>query len=229
MIKFVSRPDEAPKLPGIRAIIFDLDGTLIDSLDDITDALNAGLQRLGEPGADRERVRTWIGDGLANLCRRALQNDDNRLVDQLQRHVRDAYMQHCADKTLPYPNILETLELLQQKGIPACVLSNKPHDLTVAIVAQLGMNQFFRRVRGCMDEEHRKPSPVAALELLEVMGHAAAETVMIGDGPADILCARNAGMKSAAVTWGFRDRPELKKIAPDFFLDDQRKILDLIG
>jgi len=229
MIKFTSRPDEALKLPGIRAVIFDLDGTLIDSLDDITDALNRGLHQVGSLRVDRESVREWIGDGLAHLCRRSLRNVDVQRHEALIHRVRSAYLQHCTDKTAPYPNILKTLELLNRRGIPACVLSNKPHELTIEIVARLGMNRWFRQVRGCIDENLRKPSPVAAIELAAMMEWPPSQTLMIGDGSTDILCAHNAGMQSAAVTWGFRDWPELAKTGPDFFLDHPREILDLIG
>lgn len=206
------------------AIIFDLDGTLVDSLRDITDALNEALTELKKPTVAQQEVRSWIGEGMQLLCRRALPAGDDSLVEELVRGTRSRYLAHPARHTRPYPNILRMLELLQMKGVPMAVLSNKPHDLTVRVVAQLGLGSYFAETAGCQLDEERKPLPIGALRLASVLGVDPANVLLIGDSATDIETARNAGMRSLAVTWGFRDRDELIAARPDHLIDDPLEI-----
>lgn len=206
------------------AFIFDLDGTLVDSLRDIADALNGALAELNQPRASMEEVRRWIGDGLPTLCRRALPTTDPHTLQRLVDLARTHYREHCTDHTQPYHNILQILDLLTARGTPLAVLSNKPDELTARVIEQLDMARYFAVVRGCVMEEERKPSPNVARKIAAQLGVQPAAVFLVGDSPVDILTARNAGMIAVAVTWGFRDREELRAAHPDLLADNPLEI-----
>ncbi len=202
------------------AVIFDFDGTLVDSLRDITAALNAALRELGRRPATRQQVRAWVGEGLPSLCRRALSPGDESAAETLVRRTKEHYLAYPARHTRPYPNILKMLDLLQAGQVPMAVLSNKPHDLTVRIVVHLGLAHYFAEVLGCRDGQRPKPEPDGALGLAQRLGLRPASTYLVGDSATDVVTARNAGMTSVAVTWGFRNREELLLARPDHVLSD---------
>jgi len=210
-------------------IIFDLDGTLADTLDDIAAALNAALRSLGRPEAPRDVVRTWVGDGLPTLCRRALPDVD---VETLQRFIitaLDAYRRHPLDHTVLYPGVRELLDELSRRGIPMSVLSNKPHELTVKTVAGLNIADHFRVVRGYVSEEEKKPSPIAALAIAGDWSLAPASVLFVGDSTADVATARAAAMVPVAVTWGFCSRDQLASAGATRFIDHPSQLVALLG
>lgn len=203
------------------AIIFDLDGTLVDSLQDIADALNHALNQLGCRRADKALVRRWVGDGLPMLCRRAMTHaGDPNQADKLLETVRTEYEKRCTQTTRCYPNILQMLDLLQSASIPLAVLSNKPHRFVERVLDALTLTSRFVSARGYRDEKDKKPSPRQAVALAKLMGVSPAHTYFVGDSLVDIQTARNAGMKAVAVTWGFREKTLLQTAKPDFMLDD---------
>jgi phosphoglycolate phosphatase len=211
-----------------RALIFDLDGTLADSLEDIADALNAARAEVAALSpVSSSQVMEWVGDGLPTLCRRACPEIDaarlERIISAASRH----YARHCVHHTRLYPNILQMLRLLQARGVRMAVLSNKPHALTLAVVDQLAIAPFFHSVVGARDELHRKPSPVVPLEMARAMGVMPAEVCLIGDSEVDIQTARNAGMTIAAAAWGFRGEKKLRPAGPDWLLHDPMEVLSL--
>jgi phosphoglycolate phosphatase len=208
-------------------IIFDLDGTLVDSLQDITDALNTALIGLHRSSAGREQVRCWVGDGLRTLCRRAWPQADEAQVTRLMKSAEDHYRRGCVRTTRPYPNILKMLELLTKRGGRLAVLSNKPHELTLRVLQRLDMTRFFAEIRGATSEEKRKPSPSIALEMSNRMGACPRGVLFVGDSLVDIETARNASMRAVAVTWGFRSREELAAARPDVLVDEPLALLDL--
>ncbi|MFH1419871.1 MAG: HAD family hydrolase [Planctomycetota bacterium] len=209
------------------AFIFDLDGTLVDSLFDITHALNHALMKIGESTVRSRDVRSWIGDGLPTLCRRAVPKADKKTVRVLVREAVSHYTAHCAANTRPYPNVLQMLELLRATHTAAAVLSNKPHDLTLRLVSELNMGKYFSDIRGCTSEEDKKPSPHSALRFADALGVRPADVFLVGDSSVDIETARNADMIAVAVTWGFTDRSALLAAGPDFLLDDPAEIPQL--
>jgi len=152
-------------MKGAEAFIFDLDGTFVDSLQDITDALNDALAALSRPTASTDQVRAWVGDGLMTLCRRALPAGDSSASAELARLAKIRYQSHCADHTRSYPNILPMLKLLKSGGARLAVLSNKPHDLTIEGMERLALHGYFDEIRGCSREEDRKPAPRIAREV----------------------------------------------------------------
>lgn len=211
----------------LRAYIFDLDGTLIDSLEDISVALNAARHDLGLSPVDANQVRTWVGDGLATLCRRSAPEINDTVLSRLVKRAAHRYAQRPVVHTRAYSNILQLLNLLQSRGAPMAVLSNKPHALAVEIVARLGLAPYFTTVRGSQREEDRKPDPRAAIEIIASMHVAPEEVYMVGDSVVDIQTARNAGAKSVAVAWGFQDRDVLEAAQPDFLVSDPLEIANL--
>ncbi len=202
------------------AFIFDLDGTLVDSLLDITHALNHALEEVGEKPAHPREVRSWVGDGLPTLCRRAVPKADRKVVDVMVRVATSYYAAHCASNTYTYPNILQMLDLLRASHVVSAVQSNKPHALTLRLIDELDLGQYFSVVRGYSSEEEKKPSPQFALGFAHDEGLPPAKVFFVGDSVVDIETARNAGMIAVAVTWGFTDRSALLPAGPDFLLDE---------
>jgi phosphoglycolate phosphatase len=210
-----------------RAYIFDLDGTLIDSLADITAALNAARADLGMRPVEANQVRTWVGDGLSTLCRRSAPEIDETALSRLVKSAAHHYAQCPVVYTRSYSNILQLLNLLQSRRAMLAVLSNKPHDLAVEIVTRLELATFFAVVRGSRCEEDRKPDPHAAIDIITSMHVASDEVYMVGDSVVDIQTARNAGAKSVAVTWGFQNPDVLRAAQPDFLVSDPLEIANL--
>ncbi|HKQ47019.1 MAG TPA: HAD family hydrolase [Phycisphaerae bacterium] len=210
-----------------RAYIFDLDGTLIDSLEDISVALNAARSDLGLFPVDANQVRNWVGDGLSTLCRRSAPDVGDTVLSRLIERAAHHYAQRPVVHTGTYSNILQLLNLLQSRGAPLAVLSNKPHALAVEIVARLGLAPYFTAVRGSHHEKDRKPDPRAAIEIAALMHVAPEEVYMVGDSVVDIQTARHAGTKSVAVAWGFQNRDVLEAAQPDFFVSDPLEIANL--
>jgi phosphoglycolate phosphatase len=211
-----------------RAVIFDLDGTLVDSLQDITNALNAALPELEFASVAPNSVRHWIGDGLTTLCRRAAGFVSPHTLDSLADLVRKHYLAHCVDFTRPYPNILKMLDLLNSRAVPMGILSNKPHALTIRVVQQLDLLPRFAEVRGATGESDRKPSPANAIAISRNIGVEPRNVFLIGDSTVDIHTARNAGMAAIAVSWGFQDVTQLAQAKPDAILDDPLQIPELL-
>lgn len=213
-----------------RALIFDLDGTLVDSLDDITFALNQALTALHRSDVSRDNVRSWIGDGLPTLCRCALgENASSKDVDALTALARKTYDACCTKTTALYPKILKTLELLKVGAVPLAVLTNKPQSMMSRILDHLQLAHFFHSTRGYLTEEDKKPAPKPALEIARGMDIDPGQICIVGDSIIDVQTARNAGMKAAAVTWGYQDRHVLEAAAPDHLIDDPEEILSLLN
>jgi phosphoglycolate phosphatase len=211
------------------AFIFDLDGTLVDSLCDIAAALNGALTELHQRRASRREMRRWVGDGLTELCRRALPEESIHLLPRLAESAKRRYQERGADETRPYRNVMQMLDLLTNNKTPLAVLSNKPHVLTEQVLEQLGMRHYFLAVRGCASDEERKPYPGVALEIAARVGMAPSRVFFVGDSPVDIQTARNAGMIAVAVSWGFRNRRELRAARPDHLVEDPLEVVQLPG
>jgi len=194
-----------------RAAIFDLDGTLLDTLDDIADAMNRVLAAHGFPTHPVDAYRTFVGDGVRNLALRTLPagHRDDATVDRFTAGMRDAYAQNWNAKTTPYPGVPEMLDALAARGWKLAVLSNKPHDFTVQCVATLLPRWRFDVVLGHHDGIALKPDPGGALEVLAALGVDAGDVLYAGDSGMDMQTAVRAGMFPVGVLWGFRGRDEL--------------------
>lgn len=191
------------------ACIFDLDGTLVDSLKDIGESLNESLALLGLPPQSFERLRYMVGDGMPMLCRRAIGDSHPFLVDRLNELVRAKYRTRPLRQTFPYTGVRELVTRLAGRGVRLAVLSNKPHDLTTRIVAALWPAGELEVVYGYMYESMRKPDPGFTLRICQELEVSPRAVWFIGDTPTDIATARNAGTQCVAVTWGFRTHADL--------------------
>ncbi len=193
-----------------KGLIFDLDGTLVDSLQGIAASLNHALAEAGLPTHPMNAVRGFIGNGARILMTRAAPKDaDDALLERLENSFKADYDVTWPGGTFPYDGINELLEALQTKGIPLAVLSNKPHQFTSTIVAQVFPSIDFKVVLGQLPDIPHKPDPAGALEIANLFGLLPGECTVIGDSTMDLETARNAGMAAIAVTWGFHDREQL--------------------
>ncbi|MCX5746432.1 MAG: HAD-IA family hydrolase [Proteobacteria bacterium] len=200
-------------------ILFDLDGTLVDSLPDIADALAAAMRDRGHVAPSHAVVRTWIGGGARNLVAHAVAAEE---VEPVLARFRAHYAATPVAATRLYDGIAELLDGVVARGHRLAILSNKPHDLTVRIAAALLARWPFVDVVGGRDGTPLKPSPVAALAIAAAAGVAPQACTMVGDAPSDVVMARAAGMRAVAVTWGYRPRAELVAAAPDVIVDEPR-------
>lgn len=212
-----------------RAVLFDLDGTLADTLAAIAGVANFALARLGLPVHPLDAYRRFVGDGIGLLAERVLPPDrfarDPSLREQLLAVMRDRYATHVLDGVRLYDGITETLATLQERGAVLGVLSNKPDDLTLATMDGLGISSRFRTIRGQRDGVPRKPDPTAALEIARELDAAPGEVLYVGDTATDMETARNARFPAAGVLWGFRDRAELESAGARWIVAHPRELL----
>jgi len=194
-----------------KAIVWDLDGTLLDTLDDLANSVNYALSACGHPLHTREEIRTYIGNGAVKLIERSIPagaGEEER--DRVLAAFREHYGIHCNDETKPYPGMMELLSDLNGAGIPMGIVSNKP-DSAVADLAQVYFQGKIRVSAGARPGYEVKPAPDLVWEVLRQMGVSPAEAVYIGDSEVDVITAKNAGMAGIAVTWGFRDEEGLRR------------------
>ena len=186
----------------VRALIFDLDGTLIDSKQDLIRSVNAMLEEMGREKLHEDTISGYIGHGAPKLVARALGNGAaEKEREQALRFFLAHFEAHKLDSTRPYPGVAEALEELRE--FPMAVLTNKPVRVSRRIVEGLGLEKYFRAVYGGNSFDTKKPDPLGARKILEELGAAAGETMLVGDSEVDVQTARNAGTLAAAVNYGF--------------------------
>jgi len=217
-----------PTTPTPPGVIFDLDGTLADTLQDLTEALNATLADEHLAPRPPEQVRSFIGDGLATLLSRAAETEDPERIAALIGRFREHYAGNYLRHTLLYAGLEAVLDALRQVGCPLAVLSNKRHDFTRWICDGLLERWPLVEAVGTRPGGPKKPDPSEALRLAERMQRSCGDVVLVGDSDTDVQTARAAGMRSVAVTWGFRDRPLLVASEPDRLVDRPEELLDAI-
>lgn len=196
--------------PGpLRAVLFDLDGTLVDSAPDLHAALNAVLQRRGLRALSLDEVKSMIGDGAAMLVRRGLAaaGGDAGETDAVLQEFLVVYQAEAVRHTRPYDGVIDTLKHLHRSGLRLAVVTNKPHAASMAVLEGLGMARFFEAVVGGDTAARRKPHPDPVLHALRLMGVAPSQTVMVGDNHHDVAAARAAGVGAVAVTYGYSHVP----------------------
>jgi phosphoglycolate phosphatase len=215
------------KLSSVRALIFDLDGTLIDSKQDLIHSVNAMLRELGRQELAEETISGYIGHGAPRLVARALGNGSTD--EERQRALQfflSYYELHKMDTTCAYPGVAETLEKLA--SIPMAVLTNKPVRISVRILDEMGLAKYFRAVYGGNSFETKKPDPLGAKTILRELRAEPGEALLVGDSEVDVQTARNAGMLAAAVNYGFgvHDRGAYPA---DIYLDRFGELATLLG
>lgn len=214
-----------------KAVLFDLDGTLLNSLEDLGNAVNRVLDRKGFQTHEPDIYRYFVGDGAAMLIRRALpkekQNDDT--VNDCLMAFLDDYGLNWKVKTKPYDGIPEMLDVLAARELKIAVLSNKPHDITKESVTELLSNWTFDVVLGQCESIPLKPDPAGALEVAKRLNIQPADFLYIGDTAIDMKTAIAAGMYPVGVLWGFRSANELKKNGAQTLVKRPSEILSLLG
>ncbi len=188
------------------AVLFDLDGTLVDSLPDMLRAMNVFLTALGRRAVGAEEVGRWVGDGAQALVERALAATGGLPATPLKSLTADyiaCYRGHAAGETKPYPGVTAVLEQLHAKGHPLAVCTNKPHDLAIEVLQGLGLLPLFQAVLGGDSLPVKKPDPAPLRAALEAMDAAGRRALMVGDTRNDVLAARGAGLPVAVVSFGY--------------------------
>ena len=212
-----------------RYVIFDLDGTLLNTLDDLADAGNHVCRAHGWPTHPVEAYKRFVGNGVPKLVERfspAGERTEEERAAVLREFVA-YYDAHKADKTAPYPGIPELLALLKENGIAMSVLTNKGHDLAGPVIEGYYPG-VFPMVQGALPGVPAKPEPTLLNRLLERMGAVREETLFVGDSNVDIRTAKNGGLASCGVLWGFRDREELEAEGADHIVSTTEELAALI-
>ena len=210
----------------IDLIVFDLDGTLADSLPDIATAANHACRSLGLPEHAPEAIMRMIGGGERKLVERFLGPGREGLVEEAFGLYLDYYSRHCGDFTRLYPGVKETLPLLRGKKL--AVLSNKRQSLTEAVLRVTGIFPFFAAIRGGSEEMPLKPSSAPLLALIKEARGDPARTIMVGDKPGDVLAGKAAGTLTLGVTYGYGEPAAVAAAGPDFLVDSFAAVKDII-
>jgi phosphoglycolate phosphatase len=198
--------------------IFDLDGTLVNSLEDLADATNYALRLQGFPTHPVDQYRRFVGDGVVMLLQRAApQPCSSEELKRLHSDFDQYYSVHCFDKTRPYEGCEALLHSLSQNQIPFGVLSNKPHQFVGEIVRRLFPNAAFASVAGKRPGYEKKPDPAALNEMIRIQGAEKKRCLYIGDSDVDVYTAHNAGIRCCGALWGFRGYQELSLAGADYF------------
>ncbi|OGU05549.1 MAG: HAD family hydrolase [Geobacteraceae bacterium GWC2_58_44] len=212
-------------MPPTKLLIFDLDGTLIDSLPDLIDATNQMRQSFQLAPLGPEEVRRLVGQGARSLVARALPNASPDQVEEGLGIFLNYNLAHIADKTRLYPGVLETLQAIEGEGIPLCVLSNKDVALCREVLSRLGIAQFFATVFGADSLPFRKPSPEPVLALVREFQVAARECVLVGDSINDVAAGEGAGVVTVGCSYGYGASSELA--TADYLVADFPSLLEL--
>lgn len=207
--------------------IFDLDGTLLDTLTDITNAVNYSLGQMNYPGRTAGEVCSFIGNGIKMLIRRAVPTGTGEAeYEKTLALFMEYYLVHVADFSKPYDGIIEVVDELKNRGCKIAVVSNKTDRAAVAVVRQFFGNRFDMVV-GKRDCFPTKPAPDSVLFVMKNLGADSADTVYIGDSEVDVQTAHSAGLPCIGVTWGNRDRAELVENGAEYVVDSPREILNV--
>lgn len=208
----------------IKLVIFDLDGTLVNSITDITNSLNYATEPYGLPPKTSEEVSALVGEGITKVIERVLGDERRQHRDDVVKRFLEFYSEHIVDNTFSYPGVRETLERLN--GFRKAVISNKREVLSIKVLEALDLLRFFDLVIGSDSTTEKKPSPVPVLHVISTMGLTPEDSIMVGDSDLDIAAGKSAGVKTVGVTYGYRERTYLKDA--DYIIDDIKELTNLI-
>ncbi len=214
-----------------KACIFDLDGTLTDTLDSLTYSVNATLKELSLSPITGEQCKSFVGSGARVLVAKSIRaagGDEKLLLDKAMEIYKRIFQKYCTYHVTPYDGIRTLLSTLKQKNLKLAVLSNKPHIQTVDVVTSFFENDTFACVQGQMEGVPRKPDPQGALMIAEILGTDKRECLYIGDSDVDMQTGRAAGMDTVGVTWGFRTREVLKENGATYLIDKPEELIGIV-
>jgi len=198
-------------------LLYDLDGTLIDSVQDITDSVNVMLSEMGHPTRSQEEIKQFVGEGIQNLVARSIASEDVALQKQALKIVKRCYTERLLNHTKLYSGVLELLMYFRAKK--QAVVTNKPLAFSIQILEALNAYSFFTHVLGGDSGFPKKPEPNSVLHIMEALDIERDRTLMVGDSIVDIETAKNAGIKICAVTYGLGDRQAIEAARPDFLIN----------
>lgn len=214
-----------------KACVFDLDGTLTDTLESLTLSVNLTLEEMGLSAITDQQCRLFVGNGARVLLQKALKVSGDaqaeRIEEAMLRYGR-IFDQHCTYHVVPYEGIRKMLAELKKEGYRLAVLSNKPHRQTVSVVESIFGKEVFELIQGQRDGIPRKPDPTAVLDILKQLESSPEHAVYIGDSEVDIATGLAARMQTIGVTWGFRDKEILEEAGAKKTADYPREIIELI-
>ncbi len=211
-------------------IIFDLDGTLLNSLEDIRDSANYTMRQMGFPEMDREEIKRAVGNGVRHLLTCCIPQEDRENEKVLERALpifQEYYLAHSQDKTAPYDGAGEHLRRLHEQGLKIAVVSNKPDGAAQKTVRHF-LGDCITYISGEKEGFRRKPAPDLINEAMCFLNSDNADSVYVGDSEVDVLTARNAGLPVILVSWGYRNREMLETLQPDYLVDDFDELTSLI-
>lgn len=203
----------------INTVIFDFDGVLIDSGEDISDAVNKTLLHFERPEIPIDKIISFVGDGALNLIKRCFNDADDELISKALNYYRDYYFNNPVVKTSLYPGVLDILKKLSEKGINTSIVTNKPEAITLKILELLGVSTYFDMVVTPEHIKNMKPHPEGLLKVMDKFCTKPCNTIMVGDAYTDIEAGRSAETHTCGVLYGLGNRELLKKASPDFLIE----------
>jgi len=213
----------------LKAVLFDLDGTLIDSKSDIAASANITRQYYGFAPLPEEVIGTFVGLGIMNLLERAVESNNPIRLKEAHQIFKGHYRDHCADATRPYPGTFELLDFLKKRKIGMGIVSNKPQEFTDLIMEKLSLAPYFGVIFGPEATVNKKPHPEPLLVALKKLNATSSESVMIGDSTVDIEAARAAKMPVGVLTHGYGTRDILAAADPDWMVDSLGEFIEILA
>ncbi len=210
-----------------KATLFDLDGTLLDTLDDLADSANTALEQLGYPIHPTDSYRYFVGDGMRTLIERIMPAGSSKEILHCEEIFKTVYAKHWDDKTRPYEGVEKMLADLQGMGKQLAILSNKPDAFTRMCVQKYFAPDLFAYVQGQLEGVPKKPNPQGALMIAEKLGLKPADILYVGDTATDMKTGKGAGMVTVGVLWGFREIRELEQNHADHIVKDPQEIVHI--
>ena len=214
----------------IKAVIFDLDGTLLDTLEDLANACNYALKTSGFKVHNVKDYTRFVGNGRYKLIERIVPDEykkDKKVIDKVLGLFDEYYEKHMIDMTKPYNGIMEMIEDLKEKKIKIAVVSNKPHEFAVDVVRR-SFGEAFEITYGQRPNHPTKPDPKTVYEVIELLNVEKNECIYVGDSDVDVNTAKNAGVKSVGVSWGFRGEGELREAGADYIIKKPNELIELL-
>lgn len=216
----------------MEACIFDLDGTLTDTLESLVFSVNTSLQEMGLSKISEKQCQTFVGNGARHLMECALRaagdTDASRIEEGMETYGR-VFNENCTYRVVPYEGILSVLEQMKAQGMKLAVLSNKPHKQTVNVVETVFGKEMFSCIQGQCDFIRRKPEPDGVYYILEKLEVSKEECMYVGDSEVDVLTGDRAGVKNISVTWGFRSRELLEETGAKIIIDRPEELLKFVS
>ena len=209
-------------------VIFDMDGTLLNTLDDIRDSVNTIMDRYGYPQRSMDEIKSFVGNGVIRLLELSVPGgESNPAFENCLREYKEHYRSNMLHKTAAYAGILELLQALQQRKCSLAIVSNK-FDRAVKDLNELFFKEYIQVAVGESEAVRKKPAPDSVVAALKELGVSSENALYVGDSEVDIQTAKNAGLKGVGVTWGFRNRKVLEEAGADFIIDTPMELLDLM-